>query len=507
MADANCSAAAAFFKKKIENDKNKLLSEQAGKMTPEIVRAICVANEGYETPELNDKLYLHFKAFTHIAGLDAYTGVHALWLESNAIEEIDNLSHMIKLSALFLHNNRITEIKNLHKLTNLRTLNLSNNCITEIGGLESLVNLQTLNLSKNNIATKEAVEPVLEYTCITNLDLGVNLLEDEAILDLFVKMPKIGTLVLKGNKVVSETRNYRRRMVNGIPQLVYLDDRPVFKDERVRAKAWQEGGAAAEKKAREKMRDDKRTEAREHRKRFRAWQQEQLALLQERRAAGLPEPEPCVSYETDPGIDDTPEQDDDHIQSNVYEFAGRDLFSDAKDITLTSNRKSFKERLAESRAAEAQKKFDNAVQKLKAKKAAAALAASAEKSTNEWTEETQMRLAVLVRSKKFDFEAVAKALGAEIKRPDLTADQCRLKWCSLDWEKYKKKCGLERPAAQKPPATNKADKIPVKAAVTVADLEVDAETALPPVPPVAAAAVTAEPELDFVEETDMDELD
>ena len=35
------------------------------------------------------------------------------------------------------------------------------------------------------------------YTCITNLDLGVNLLEDEAILDLFVKMPKIGTLVLK----------------------------------------------------------------------------------------------------------------------------------------------------------------------------------------------------------------------------------------------------------------------------------------------------------------------
>lgn len=35
------------------------------------------------------------------------------------------------------------------------------------------------------------------YTSITNLDLGVNLLEDEAILDLFVKMPKIGTLVLK----------------------------------------------------------------------------------------------------------------------------------------------------------------------------------------------------------------------------------------------------------------------------------------------------------------------
>merc|ERR1712032_1070315 len=305
-----------------------------------------------------------------------------------------------------------------------------------------------------------------------------------------------------GNKVVSETRNYRRRMVNGIPQLVYLDDRPIFKDERIRAKAWQEGGAPAERKAREKMRDEKRTKAREHMKRFRAWQQEQLAILQARREAGLPEPEPCVSYETDPGTDDAPEEDDDHIESNVYDFEGRNLFSDAKDVTLTSQRKSFKERLAERRAAEAQEKFDKALQKHKAAKAAA-IAASAEKSTNEWTEETQMRLAVLVRSKKFDFEAVAKALGAEIKRPDLTADQCRLKWCSLDWEKYKKKCGLERPAAKKPPASNKADKIPVKTAAPAADFEVDAETTLPPVPPVAAAAVTAEPEL-FVEETDMD---
>ena len=60
------------------------------------------------------------------------TGVKALWLESNAIREIDNLSHMIDLSALFLHNNRISKIQNLHKLTNLRTLNLSNNCITEV---------------------------------------------------------------------------------------------------------------------------------------------------------------------------------------------------------------------------------------------------------------------------------------------------------------------------------------------------------------------------------------
>ena len=39
----------------------------------------------------------------------------------------------------------------------------------------------------------------------------MNLLEDEAILDLFVKMPKIGTLVLKvGKKCSSKELPYQR---------------------------------------------------------------------------------------------------------------------------------------------------------------------------------------------------------------------------------------------------------------------------------------------------------
>ena len=73
-------------------------------------------------------------------------------------------------------------------------------------------------------------------------------------------------------------------------------------------------------------------------------------------------------------------------------------------------------------------------------------------------------------------------------------------------QKYKKKCGLERPATQKPPASNKTDKIPVEAPATTTTFDADTEATLPPVPPVAAAAVTVEPEL-LVEETDMDELD
>ncbi len=46
---------------------------------------------------------------------------------------------------------------------------------------------------------------------ISSLDLGANFLEDEQVLEIFGKMPHLNSLILKGNKVVSKTHNYRKR--------------------------------------------------------------------------------------------------------------------------------------------------------------------------------------------------------------------------------------------------------------------------------------------------------
>merc|ERR1719198_1648179 len=108
-------------------------------------------------------------------------------------------------------------------------------------------------------------------------------------------------------------------------------------------------------------------------------------------------------------------------------------------------------------AAAAKKKSEDAAKNAQVAKTNAT---RTETSTNKWTEETQMQLANLVRSKQFDFEAVAKSLAAEINWTNLTADECRLKWCSLDWEKYKKTSGLERPAAKKTPVNEIVNKQP-----------------------------------------------
>lgn len=42
-------------------------------MTKAEIRLACIENDGYESPELNDKLYLHFRGFKRIENLEEYT--------------------------------------------------------------------------------------------------------------------------------------------------------------------------------------------------------------------------------------------------------------------------------------------------------------------------------------------------------------------------------------------------------------------------------------------------
>ncbi len=60
-------------------------------MTLRYLKQLCKEQKVYQTPELNDILYLHFKGFTKIENLDAYHGLKSLWLEGNGISKIENI--------------------------------------------------------------------------------------------------------------------------------------------------------------------------------------------------------------------------------------------------------------------------------------------------------------------------------------------------------------------------------------------------------------------------------
>ena len=64
-------------------------------------------------------------------------------------------------------------------------------------------------------------------------------------------MPNLKVLYLQGNGITSKIRNYRKTVIDRIPSLKYLDDRPVFEDDRRNAEAFARGGMEEERKERD----------------------------------------------------------------------------------------------------------------------------------------------------------------------------------------------------------------------------------------------------------------
>ncbi|KAJ3310310.1 Dynein assembly factor 1, axonemal [Boothiomyces sp. JEL0838] len=211
-------------------------------MTLAYLKQLCKEQKVYQTPELNDILYLHFKGFSKIENLDLYTGLKSLWLEGNGISKIEN----------------IETIENLDKLEKLDTLNVGNNLIKKIKGLGNLKQLKTLQIQNNFLVNYDDISGLLDCPSITVLDLSNNKIEDPEIVSILEKMPNLAVLNLMGNPVIRKIVNYRRVLVSKIKTLTYLDDRPIFEKERLTTDAWAVGGMEGERLERERIYEEEK---------------------------------------------------------------------------------------------------------------------------------------------------------------------------------------------------------------------------------------------------------
>ena len=225
--------------------------EKFPRMTSKTLRGICKQQKLYQTPYLNDVLYLHYKGFTKIENLEEYTGLKCLWLECNGISTIENLGHLKELKCLYLHQNLISKIENLDKLCELDTLNVSNNSIAKIENISCLKKLNTLQVSHNRLISRDDIAHLVDCDNLGVVDLSQNRLSDPGIVDVLSQMENLRVVNLMGNDVIKEIKNYRKTLILKCKNLKYLDDRPVFPRERACAEAWERGGRDAENEERQ----------------------------------------------------------------------------------------------------------------------------------------------------------------------------------------------------------------------------------------------------------------
>jgi dynein assembly factor 1 len=87
--------------------------------------------------------------------------------------------------------------------------------------------------------------------------------------EVLLKLPNIAVVYMQNNEFTKKISHYRKSIISRLPQIKYIDDKPVFEDEKRFAEAWARGGLDEERKDRALYKKEKEEEQMRQHEEFR----------------------------------------------------------------------------------------------------------------------------------------------------------------------------------------------------------------------------------------------
>ena len=237
---------------------------------------------------------------------------------------------------------------------------------------------------------------------MSSLDLSNNqLIGKEDFVSCLGGIQQLTSLNMDGNPI--KLAHCRKKVIVACKLLKYLD-RPVFADERERAKAWAIGGHALEFETKEKLLMAKREEARRATEAFRTWQEEEVKAMKDTQKeediiAGEESKDEVVIVEEEEVTNrENIEPPPPPLESNIT------AQQEDKDVSSRRIRDSL------------------AIMKSGKQRSVVAM----------WSTRIEMRLLELAAEKNHDFAAVAASLSEEFGSSTFYEHSCARRWALLD---------------------------------------------------------------------------
>jgi dynein assembly factor 1 len=121
--------------------------------------------------------------------------------------------------------------------------------------------LENLQLQRNRIGGN-GIEDVIQLKAlqsISSLDISHNQIDIfpvESFIDILKSMPNLKVLYMQNNPICKNISHYRKTLIHNLENLKYLDDKPVFEEERRFATAFFRGGIEEERRERDMYRKE-----------------------------------------------------------------------------------------------------------------------------------------------------------------------------------------------------------------------------------------------------------